>query len=152
MGDRTTTNTTIAASDLAAVRRLLLGEEECARGERFDDETPNGDGTITVTQYDINWGGEYDADALVRAGIPFIIRHDSGGSYEAGWIVFDGVNRDSRYGSADSILVAFDIETGEPEASDLAHAKAFLALKARTEALLVSRNAAAQIHNEQQSR
>jgi len=152
MGDRTTTNTTIAACDLQAVRSLLLGDDRPEHPQRLTDETPNPEGTITLTQHDVNWGGEYDADTLVRAGIPFIIRHDSGGSYEAGWIVFDGSNRDSRYGSADSILVAFDIASGEPEASDLAHAKAFLALKARTETLLLSRNVATQIQNEQKSR
>jgi len=152
MGDRTTTNTTIAACDLQAVRALLLGDDRPAHRQRFTDETPNGDGTITVTQYDVNWGGEHDAEALARSGIPFVIRHDAGGSYEAGWIVFDGTTRASMYGSDGKLLIAFDEATGEPDAEDIARARDFVALKTRAEAAVQQRALAAKLRKEGRER
>lgn len=137
MGDRTTTATTIAAADLATVRELLLGNKWKDQG--FAEEYGNGDGTITFLQNDVNHGGEEDADALQKAGIPFIIHHDSGSSYPEGFIVFDGKTRDAFHGLEGALIISFDEDTGSANEKELAHAREFIALKQRARELMLAR-------------
>jgi len=139
MGDRTTTETTIAASDLDAVRELLAGREAKADGFAFADEHDNGDGTVSFARHDVNYGGEYDADAMQKASIPFLIRHESGGSYPAGFTAFDGATRRNAYGCEDGLTIRFDEETGEANAEDLAGARDFVALRRRTLDAMIAR-------------
>lgn len=137
MGDRTTTTTTIAAADLATVRELLLGNEW--RDQGFAEEYADDDDTLTFLQNDVNHGGEEDADALQKAGVPFIIHHDSGSSYPEGFIVFDGKTRDAFYGLEGGLIISFDEDTGSANEKELAQAREFLALKQRAKERMLAR-------------
>lgn len=132
MGDRTTTRTTVAAADFDAVKDVLFGKEWRDGDHGFAEEDRNEDGTITFTMHDVNYGGEYDADNLQKAGIPFVVEHDAGGSYPHGWIVFDGQSRGSFYGCDGGLMIAFDEATGEADTEDVARAREFVALRRRT--------------------
>lgn len=71
-----------------------------------------------------------------RCSITYAIHHDAGGSYPAGYIVFDGTTRTSFLGRDGGLSIAFDEETGEASATDVAWAREFVALRARAEEVM----------------
>lgn len=152
MGDRTTTETTIAASDLDAAKDALLPPRWRAEDLGFVDEFDNGDGTVTFLRHDVNYGGDGDADALQIAGIPFVIRHEAGGSYPAGHVVFDGSARAWFYGSDGRLMISFDEATGEPDPADHARAREFLALRESARRAIRQRADAARIPESERER
>lgn len=127
MGDWTTANFRVATADLQSVRRLLLGDED----QSFSNEDELEDGTTWFSMHDVNYAGENQIETLQAAGIPLVVQHDSGGSYGAGEVVFDGTTKALVEVCDAGIVVAFVEELDSVREEDIKAARDFVALKKR---------------------
>lgn len=136
MGDRTTTVTRVSISDLKRVKELLLSRSSKAELTGIDF---NGDGSVSLTQHEVNWGGEYDADLMAGEGIPFIIHHLDGVSYPEGYITFDGVRRQSAELSNGRMMVLYDEQKNAPDEESIREVRGFCNLQRSTEEQMSNR-------------
>ena len=92
MGDRCSATVTIWPEFLNERQRRQLEAEGKVTlvTDHGEDEYVMEDGELRCEFEELNYGGDYLAEAYVKAGIPFLIWHGAGGSYPEGKCAYCG--------------------------------------------------------------
>lgn len=112
----------ILKTDRDKVTGIMLGE--LWTKFRWPEEEDNGDGTVTLVEYDASNGYLDQRKELAEAGIVFEGYHLSGGSYsEAVFACYDGQHIDAA--TIESTPAAIIDKNGEPEEASVKAAKEY---------------------------
>ena len=119
MGDRCRMEVTCREKDRKVFEDLGFSDE-------YVDDPDNGDGTVTLMDFEANYAHCNDLVRLQDEGIPFVAFNDAGGDYGPGRTACDGKRLVEGPANENNDLVAIVGEEGRPSQDDLENVKKYL--------------------------